>query len=783
MSADASGGALMSYDSEASLMSFDGRFEAPPSSEETRLIEKTRGEVGAESRSTMWSFSGILAAGATLVAVVIVAAVAVRMGGGAGLSDTLADNDDGEFSFTLRSLDYSEPLPYFSGSSTLSYALLSGFSGVIEPHKNTTLHIVSGSSLYSSFTLKACPHSPTTVCSCQTIEVSTADTTTSTAASFSMPCVPDEDFQLQLTAYYSNGSSTTLPSAKAKCLYVRREIRQLSDADLTAMLDAMFTLYSSTDEAGMQAYGSSFLSSSYLTKMHHYNSALQDADHIHEGNGFMPQHIKMTNMFENSMQAVDPSVALAYWDFTIEQADGMAIYEAFPYTENVFGSMTLPADATLGFTYANDSVSSGAIPDGRWAFLKAETNTDYPTLKYGYGYLRAPWNLNPSPYVSRFVSSRDAKDLPSCREHYALLQTTSLTDFSYDASFAPHAGPHSLSGGVYGCDRLQPMLDQGYIDGGLDGLYSLCNKWLFLMKEFWRSNNFVPRGLEGDCPTPSQTQVDNLNFSCGFTCDYGNNTDNLLSNMMQKMSAYVPDDMQGNSTHPGWMAWTDFVCTGDAGMIFSGENLESAAPADPSFWVIHPTLERVYHAKLLAGGFESDVWPSNPEKEDVCDKWQCYQTGSVEGGSSSSSLVYDYYTECCDGHYEQSQLLDVSGDRCSYFGQQNGDTLTATDSSSATDYSMSYIYSSLDWDHCTAAGWDFTALFQEMSQAADTGTNRPTPSPTKKPTAKPSYASNTHAPTNAPNQTPKPTSTDGPTPSPTRRPTLSPVAISSVCDA
>ena len=30
-------------------------------------------------------------------------------------------------------------------------------------------------------------------------------------------------------------------------------------------------------------------------------------DHIHEGLGFLPQHIKLTNMFEVAIQAVDPS--------------------------------------------------------------------------------------------------------------------------------------------------------------------------------------------------------------------------------------------------------------------------------------------------------------------------------------------------------------------------------------------------------------------------------------------------------------------------------------------
>ena len=45
--------------------------------------------------------------------------------------------------------------------------------------------------------------------------------------------------------------------------------------------------------------------------------SLRDEDHIHEGNGFITQHIKMDLIFQASMQAVDPSVTLPYWDFTM----------------------------------------------------------------------------------------------------------------------------------------------------------------------------------------------------------------------------------------------------------------------------------------------------------------------------------------------------------------------------------------------------------------------------------------------------------------------------------
>lgn len=41
-----------------------------------------------------------------------------------------------------------------------------------------------------------------------------------------------------------------------------------------------------------------------------------------------------------------------------------------------------------------------------------------------------------------------------------------------------------------------------------------------------------------------------------------------------------------------------------------GDQLESASPMDPSFWPIHPTIERLYSLKKLRGYFTDESWPS-----------------------------------------------------------------------------------------------------------------------------------------------------------------------------
>jgi hypothetical protein len=154
----------------------------------------------------------------------------------------------------------------------------------------------------------------------------------------------------------------------------------------------------------------------------------------------------------------------------------------------------------------------------------------------------------------------------------------------------------------------------------------------------------------------------------------------------------------------GWDAWTAFVCGGDGSKIYAGDHLESASPADPSFWPIHPTLERVFQAKLMAGGFvDSDTWPTDPVTEYVCNKAVCYEEDEQAFGN---------WDTCCYGHYENDQMLDApNNDRYTYVGPTNKDIHDGTNPQNP-QYSMEYIYDTFTWSHCIQEGYDFDALLQ-----------------------------------------------------------------------
>jgi hypothetical protein len=57
-------------------------------------------------------------------------------------------------------------------------------------------------------------------------------------------------------------------------------------------------IYTTNQETGSIKYSTNFINSTLLVRFHYFNAGQQDADHIHEGNGFLTQHLKLTNMFE-----------------------------------------------------------------------------------------------------------------------------------------------------------------------------------------------------------------------------------------------------------------------------------------------------------------------------------------------------------------------------------------------------------------------------------------------------------------------------------------------------
>ena len=124
------------------------------------------------------------------------------------------------------------------------------------------------------------------------------------------------------------------------------------------------------------------------------------------------------------------------------------------------------------------------------------------------------------------------------------------------------------------------------------------------------------------------------------------------------------------------------LCEAD---VLIGDQLESASPVDVSFWPMHPTLERLYHWKLLHwGGFEEVDW--EPADVDV----------SVYGADCAGHRADDTV------HLDLETLVGDSGPKVAHEAAlTNAQLLDAFDPNAA---SLPFLYDQFDWAHCDQLG-------------------------------------------------------------------------------
>jgi hypothetical protein len=448
---------------------------------------------------------------------------------------SLADdsNDDGSHSVLQYSISRSnyDVLEFFNGESQseqLQYKILKNHVGVLEPYAPMELTMIKDHSAKSTRSRRGLKSSSSSSSSSSSkkssskkssrrggstkqvvkYEYTITDPSGDVAAgplvsyaeesdsdvsdTFTIGCSPGDVYTITVSRY-SGDEETYSESATLLCKYVRREFRTLTSDDLSTVMDAMYTLWEYDTKKGQKKFGDDYYDADFFAETHFYNAGFRDSDHIHEGLGFMAQHIKMTNLFEKAMQAVDPSVSLFYWDFTIDTKEGLTVFTTPYYSADTFGSIPSPSNSTMGWSYQYDSLEDAKIPDGRWAGLKAQKNTEYPELTQAYGYIRAPWNMNPSEYISRFSLGPPHVNLPGCGNYKEWFEDKDFAASMKEAAYGPHSTVHTAVGGVYGCDSLDELREMGLIlDSSLSNQQSICLKWGFFIKEYFRGNYLTP---------------------------------------------------------------------------------------------------------------------------------------------------------------------------------------------------------------------------------------------------------------------------------------------------
>jgi hypothetical protein len=214
--------------------------------------------------------------------------------------------------------------------------------------------------------------------------------------------------------------------------YIRREIRTLSDQDRETVLNAMVTLYNTDDVTGKTLYGEKYMSMETFLWFHLKNAGTSDCDHWHDGAGFVNHHAAITLAFEQSLQAINPSISLPYWEYA---------YDAMVYDD--YRDSPFFADDWFGEASPNSadhSLVKGkfagiSMPDGSlYTEWRQSESTSMNPFTNPYGYMRTPWNMNKSPYFGRHNLTYDHDpfcSLPTCVDMYDCYSSSNLADVSY----------------------------------------------------------------------------------------------------------------------------------------------------------------------------------------------------------------------------------------------------------------------------------------------------------------------------------------------------------------
>lgn len=555
---------------------------------------------------------------------------------------------------------------------------------LVEPCRKATLSILN--STFSAPTTEnmmvewkiSCPH-------CNAV-ILTGDTVTT---EFDHP----GDFQLMISLI-NNETLQIVESAMGTIFsrYVRRELRALSSKDRNSFFSAFKTLLTVDTQEGQLKYGAQYHSIIYYLGMHLTKASKRRCDNFHDGLGFPTQHLAMTNEFELAIQSVNPVLAVPYWDVTYDQAmlDKGVI-------SNILNSSVFKPD---WFGKSNSEVNH--VIHGRWADSLFPMNASFEVTN-AWGYMRSPWNLNPSKYVTRFnsicgvrASWEPSFHWPSCSEHYNMTFDSAWSSWNYYAwssSYRPHGPVHIHVGGAGGdCaewdQKLAHLLTPAEIDQLRVTAFLLTrNGYRREIREGGETKGFL---LEA----PEVCSLDTPADDCKLICYKGHSGKlehevmetylGQLMNMEDRGEALISSKTL-NLTRLSYEQKTELIeivfCRSN---FWAGDQLESSSPVESLFWVIHPTMDRLIQYKQLTNPFKSLSY-LNP---------------------SGGKTVYCRYhkTSDCEGHHPGDltffKTMDFNMATRSFVTKvfTNEELLSAINP--LGNYSMQYVYDNFKWDHC-----------------------------------------------------------------------------------
>lgn len=463
------------------------------------------------------------------------------------------------------------------------------------------------------------------------------------------------------------------------CKYVRRELRTLFPEDREAYFESSKVIWDTSTTDGQKLYGDRFQGIEYFVREHNNLAGQRECDHIHDGLGFLTQHAAMSLEFERALQSVNSRVTVPYWDYTIESS---WISESGNNEISSWYSSEVFSDDWFGET----SPAGYIVNQGRWAYTPAmstATNQLSSTLN-AYGFLRAPWNQNNIPFLTRHNKSYGfyLTSPPGCKDHYDQMKLTTFAEFGTEISYKPHGKTHTLIGGVWGADWSDFLSTSGYSSRSGRDISTLA---FVVQKAMWRAQLL-------DCP--KQCSAETPLAKCKCTCPSLQSwlTSGQAKSILQRFNN--APGVNGIFSDPSYTKdkyGADF--SGSLLRLFCndlddfspviGDSLESASPLDVSFWSIHPTVERLWLWRRVLG-MTNDSWVDNDSRS-----VNGFDVGYCWGHNEADVVYWKNLQEGNSRSYTNRELYD-------YFDPKNG--------------RVSFVYDTFQWSHCESQGFPKTLV-------------------------------------------------------------------------
>ncbi|CAM9781684.1 unnamed protein product, partial [Phaeothamnion confervicola] len=399
-----------------------------------------------------------------------------------------------------------------------------------------------------------------------------------------------------------------------------------------------------------------------------------------------------------SLQLVDPSVSIPYWEYTMDEYLYGKSPTAVARNSPIFG------DDWFGEMSPNNALHT--VTRGRWAYTSVATGA-WEHVHNSHGLLRAPWNTDPTPYVTRhdMVDGAVFFNFVSCSTYHSCFAATSLSVMNECLNGGTHGPVHIIVGGSWGAPDEAFMRVQGF-----------SSIHLLVSKALWRrgylrypescaadDDDSGEEGCKTSCPaallaannlTAYDVLLDTQALFWSARYSFGHIYYDSVTDLYRVAGIELDDD----ATDAFWERMLAALC--NAGHV--GEMYTPSAPYDPIFWILHPAAERLLGARRLLGrdsafdetwGYTHKAWVAG-DMGVVCD-WDDVREFTDLPKCTQAT---------CGGHSEDDVLPFLFS-----LGGETGVKLTNAELLALTvptNDALPYMYADYDWDWCGAQGID-----------------------------------------------------------------------------